>query len=204
MTLTEYLVEYPKKYLIFDLDQTLAKLNIDWSTIRREIFDLVAEFDEPLSKSVPFLPNAGIELSNKAAKKHGKKIAKKIRTFIEEYEMTHYHNYEPNQNLLNFIRNNKQMYVYYMWTSNGTRTIQDFLNKEHFSSFFSKIITQNDVSLIKPEAEGFTLLYTPGESLSSYLMIGDSPSDENAAKNAGIDFFKIDYFSLSVGPLLTA
>lgn len=195
MTLAEYLIKHPKKYLIFDLDHTLAKLNIDWSTIRREIFDLVATFDEPLSKSVPFVSNAGIELSNKAAKKHGKEVAKKIRAFIEEYEMTHYKNYEPNQVLLNFIRNNKQTYVYYMWTSNGIRTIQDFLNKEDFSSFFSKIVTQNDVSLIKPEAEGFTFLYTPGESLSSYLMIGDSPSDENAAKNAGIDFFKEDYFS---------
>jgi len=195
MTLAEYLIKHPKKYLIFDLDHTLAKLNIDWSTIRREIFDLVATFDEPLSKSVPFVSNAGIELSNKAAKKHGKEVAKKIRAFIEEYEMTHYKNYEPNQMLLNFIRNNKQTYVYYMWTSNGIRTIQDFLNKEDFSSFFSNIITQNDVSLIKPEAEGFTFLYTPGESLSSYLMIGDSPSDENAAKNAGIDFFREDYFS---------
>ncbi|MFZ2206975.1 MAG: HAD hydrolase-like protein [Microgenomates group bacterium] len=195
MTLAEYLIKHPKKYLIFDLDHTLAKLNIDWSTIRREIFDLVATFDEPLSKSVPFVSNAGIELSNKAVKKHGKEVAKKIRTFVEEYEMTHYQNYESNQELLNFIRNNKQTYVYYMWTSNGIRTIQDFLNKEDFSSFFSKIVTQNDVSLIKPEAEGFTFLYTPGESLSSYLMIGDSPSDENAAKNAGIDFFKEDYFS---------
>lgn len=195
MTLTEYLAKYPKKYLIFDLDHTLAKLNIDWSTVRREIFDLVATFDEPLSKSVPFVSNAGIELSNKAVKKHGKEAAKKIRSFVEEYEVTHYQNYEPNQELLDFIRNNKQTYVYYMWTSNGIRTIQDFLNKERLSSSFLRIITQNDVSLIKPEAEGFTFLYIPGEPLSSYLMIGDSPSDENAAKNAGIDFFKIDYFT---------
>lgn len=140
----------------------LAKLNIDWSTVRREIFDLVATFDEPLSKSVPFVSNAGIELSNRAVKKHGKEVAKKIRTFVEEYEMAHYHDYEPNHELLNFIRNNKQTYIYYMWTSNGIRTIQDFLNKE---------------------------------SLSSYLMIGDSPSDKNAAKNADIDFFEIDYFA---------
>lgn len=195
MTLTEYLAIHPKKHLIFDLDHTLAKLNIDWSTVRREIFDLVATFDEPLSKSVPFVSNAGIELSNRAVKKHGKEVAKKIRTFVEEYEMAHYHDYEPNHELLNFIRNNKQTYIYYMWTSNGIRTIQDFLNKESLSSYFLKIITQNDVSLIKPEAEGFTFLYTPGESLSSYLMIGDSPSDKNAAKNADIDFFEIDYFA---------
>lgn len=194
MTLTEYLAIHPKKYLIFDLDHTLAKLNIDWSTVRREIFDLVATFDEPLSKSVPFVSNAGIELSNRAVKKHGKEVAKKIRTFVEEYEVTHYYDYEPNHELLDFIRNNRQTYVYYMWTSNGTRTIQDFLNKESLSSYFLKIITQNDVSLIKPESEGFTFLYTPGESLSYYMMIGDSLSDKNAAKNAGIDFFEIDYF----------
>lgn len=195
MPLESYLVKNPKKYLIFDLDCTLAKLNIDWSTIRREIFDFVATVDEPLSKSVPFVPNAGIELSNKAVKKHGKEFAKRIRTFVEEYEIAHYQDYLPNRELIDFIHNNKQTYIYYMWTSNGARTIQDFLKTEKLSSFFLKIITQNDVSLIKPEAEGFTFLHTPGEPLSSYLMIGDSPSDKNAAKNAGIDFFEIDYFT---------
>lgn len=194
MTLTEYLAIHQKKYLIFDLDETLAKLNIDWSTIRREIFDLVATFDEPLSKSVPFVSNAGIELSNKAAQKHGKDTAKKIRTFIENYEIAHYFDYTPNTELIDFVRRNKQTYTYYMWTSNGKRTIQDFLRKESLSPFFSRIVTQNDVSLIKPEAEGFSLLYSQGEPLSSYLMIGDSPSDENAAKNAGIEFFKISHF----------
>jgi len=195
MSLTEYLVKHPKKYLIFDLDETLAKLNIDWSTIRREIFDLVASFDEPLSKSVPFVPNAGIELSNKAAKKHGKATAKKLRAFVENYEITHYFDYTPNDELIDFILNNKQTYVYYMWTSNGRQTIQDFLRKESLAHLFSRIVTQNDVSLIKPEAEGFSQIYTVGEPLSSYLMIGDSHSDENAANNAGIEFFKISYFN---------
>ncbi len=195
MSLAEYLSAHPKKYLIFDLDETLAKLNIDWSTIRRELFDFVATFDEPLSKSVPFVSKAGIELSNKAAKKYGKEVAKKIRAYVENYEVTHYFDYTPNTELIDFIRNNKQTYVYYMWTSNGTQTIQDFLGKESLVPYFSRIVTQNDVCCIKPEAEGFALFHTQGEPLSSYLMIGDSPSDENAAKNAGIEFFKIDYFS---------
>lgn len=194
MKLEEYLALHPKKYLIFDLDETLARLNIDWSTVRRDIFDFIAAFDEPLTKTVPFISNAGITLSNLAAKKHGKDMAKKIRTFIEEYELSHYKDYTVNLPLLEFIRSNRQMYTYYLWTSNGRRTIQDFLTKESLF-LFSKMVTQNDVSLIKPEIEGFSLLYIPGTSLSEYIMIGDSKSDENAAKNTGIDFFRVDYFT---------
>lgn len=195
MKLEEYLLLHPKKYLIFDLDQTLVKLNIDWSTFRSNIFAYIATFDEPLTKTVSFDPFAGIELSNKAAKKHGPAIAKKIRMFVEEYELTHYVDYTPNPEIMNFIHKNSQTYTYYMWTGNGRRTIQDFLVKEQLASFFSKIVTQNDVSLIKPEVEGFSLLYTEGEPLSSYLMIGDNFTDEGAAKNAGIDFFQVDYFN---------
>lgn len=195
MDLARYLSHHPKKYLIFDLDHTLAKMNIDWSTIRRDVFDFIATFDEQLSKSIPFEPYMWIQLSNLAAKKYGATTAKKIRSFIEEYEITHYKNYTPNTILLNFIRDNKQTYTYYLWTNNGTKTIQEFLKKEVIAPFFSQIITQNDVSLIKPEPEGFSHIYTRGESPSTYVLIGDNFTDEEAAEKAGIDFYKVNYFS---------
>ncbi|MCX6730469.1 MAG: hypothetical protein NTZ55_01350 [Candidatus Roizmanbacteria bacterium] len=58
MSLEEYLSYNLKKYLIFDLDGTLARLHIDWSTMDQEVFDFVRTFDEPLTKTVPFVVDA--------------------------------------------------------------------------------------------------------------------------------------------------
>jgi phosphoglycolate phosphatase-like HAD superfamily hydrolase len=195
MKLQEYLSHHPKKYLIFDLDGTLARLNVDWSTVVRDIFDFIATFDKDLIDNSPFTPEDGITISNIAAKKHGKDVAARIRDFVEKYEISHYISYTPNHELIDFIRTNIQTYTFYMWTGNGRKTIQDFLTKESLSHLFSKIITQNDVSQIKPEAEGFYHFYSGDSLLSEYLLIGDTFADEGAAKNAGIDFYQVDYFA---------
>ncbi|MCX6730468.1 MAG: HAD hydrolase-like protein [Candidatus Roizmanbacteria bacterium] len=82
-----------------------------------------------------------------------------------------------------------------MWTCNTTFVAETVLKNELLFPLFEKVVTQTDVALIKPEAEGFYTFYNADEPLSSYLMIGDSLADETAAKTAGIDFYKVDYFS---------
>lgn len=195
MSLEHYLSEHPKKYLIFDLDCTLARLHIDWSTIDKEVFDFVKKFDEPLTKTVPFVEDAHDELSNKVGQKYGTEVVSKVRTFIAQYELSHFSGYSPNPELLDFIRHSTQTYIYYMWTNNTSPVAHIFLKNESLSRIFKKVTTQTDVTLTKPEPEGFSHFYEGDEQLSSYLMVGDSLTDEHAAKNAGIDFYKIDYFS---------
>ncbi|MFH0773022.1 MAG: HAD hydrolase-like protein [bacterium] len=197
MTLEEYLTEHPKKYLIFDLDRTLARLEIDWSTYGRDIFDLVATFDKPLAEQVPFVPFSGLTLTNKAIQKHGVRAKEIIDAFVQRYESTHYSGYTPNIKLLSFIRtHNSGDYLYFIWTSNMKKTCVEFIEKECLQNTFSRIVDRGSVSLLKPEAEGFHLIHQSiDSSLDHYLMIGDAFTDEEAAKNAGIDFLKIDYFS---------
>ena len=190
MKLEEYLALYPKKHIIFDLDRTLAHLLIDWMAFG-DIFSVVATFDKPLSKeTIPFH-----ELANRAIQKHGEMAQKAICEFNETYELSHYGGYTPNDELLTFIRKNQKTYPFYLWTSNARKTIQDFLQKESFITTFKTIVTREDVYFIKPNGEGFKKIYIPGTELSDYLMVGDSVVDEGGAKDAGIDFFKIDYFS---------
>lgn len=186
---------HPKKYLIFDLDHTLVRLEIDWSTYRREIFDLVATFDKPLTELVLFTPFAGLELSNRVIKKHGEFAKKKINAFVEKYETTHYAGYTPNTELLSFIRTHaKKNYRFFIWTSNARKTFDDLLIKEHVQDVFTRIVDRCAVSLLKPEIDGFKLIQIPHAPLNDYLMIGDNFTDEGAAEKAGIDFFKVNYF----------
>jgi len=192
MKLTEYLVSNPKKYIIFDLDDTLAHLNVDWSTYREEIFGVVAAFDEQLVKETPPFYYAGLELSNRAIQKHGKFAHNAVCRFTEEYELSHYSGYIPNKELLCFVRDNSKKYSFFIWTSNARKTIQDFLSKESLTTAFKTIVTRNDVDMVKPHREGFDRMYIQDTALSEYLLVGDSVMDEGAAKNIGIDFFKID------------
>jgi len=194
-TLENYLQTHPKKYLIFDLDSTLARLKIDWATFRRDIFNLVATFDKQLTEEVSFVPFAGLELANKAIKLHGDQAKNTINSFVERYEIAHYSGYTPNPELLSFIRSQKETYKLYIWTSNMRKTIMEFLKNELLERSFLKIICREDVTFLKPEIDGFRQIQIRDSNPTEYLMIGDNFTDEGAAKNAGIDFFKIDYFS---------
>lgn len=195
ISLETYLQSNPKKYLIFDLDCTLARLEIDWSTYRRDIFDVVATFDKTLTEEVPFISFAGLELANRAIKKHGEFARKIINNFVEKYETTHYDGYTSNAELITFIHENKGRYEYFIWTSNMKKTLSDFIEKEHLHGIFSFIADRDVTPLLKPEIDGFRLIKKPETELYEYLMIGDNFTDQGAAENAHIDFFKIDYFS---------
>lgn len=196
MKLEEYLKLHPKKYLIFDLDETLALLHMNWSTITQDIFDLVEAFDVSLVKESLRERFAAIYLTNRAIQKHGKIALDKIHAFVDEYERVNYSGYTPNKELIEFIKSDRnKFYLLSIWTTNTTRIVQDFLLKEELTNRFSKIITHDILTQLKPEKEGFTFIHIPNTPLSDYLLIGDSINDEGAAKNAGIDFFKIDYFA---------
>ena len=64
-----------------------------------------------------------------------------------------------------------------------------------------QVISKDKVQLVKPEPDGFNLIQDwlqtklqVAPKLSEFMMIGDSVADEGAAKNAGINFFKVKYF----------
>lgn len=56
-------------------------------------------------------------------------------------------------------------------------------------------MTRSDVQLVKPDPEGFGLIYESGQDKEQYLMVGNSSSDEGMAQAAEIDFYKVDYFA---------
>lgn len=194
MDLNKYLIDHPKTHIIFDLDGTLAKLKIDWSTFRRGLFDIVGAIDRPLMESVPFEHMRGLELTNKAVKKHGESMKRQLTQFNESYELSHYSGYIPNPPLLSFIRENTSKYAYFLWTNNCRKTIEDFLVKERLGETFEKILTFDEVGLIKPEPEGFGKICDKRLPKTDYLMTGDSFADEGAAKSFGMDFFKVNFF----------
>lgn len=195
MNLSEYLKNNPKKHLIFDLDETLIRLEVDWSGVYEMLFTAIKNIDPSLISKVPESALEFYNLVNMATLKHGEKAKKKLDQTIAEYEISHYMRYTPNPSLMSFIRTHKDTYSFSLWTSNAKGTIRDFLQKEQFEYYFEKIITLESVLFTKPNTYGFDMIYNSNNSKKDYLMIGDSDNDKIMAKNAGIDFFQVDYFA---------
>lgn len=195
MNLENYLKNNPKKHLIFDLDETLIRLEVDWSGVYEMLFTAVKDIDPLLISKIPESALEFYNLVNKTTLKHGGSVKKKLDETIAEYEISHYVSYSPNPSLMSFIRTYKDKYSFSLWTSNAKGTIRDFLQKERFEHHFENIITLESVLFTKPNAYGFDMIYNPNNAKKDYLMIGDSENDRIMAINAGIDFFYIDYFA---------
>ncbi len=192
MSLLSHLDKNPKSQLIFDFDNTLVHLMINWDEwfegIERELSSLDHDL---IVKGKNGQLNLS-ELQNSFVEKFGKDIRNKIIVHNREFEQKALKGIKINQELVDQI---KVLFgKKYLWTSNTRQTVVPILNQMGILQFMEKIITRDDVTYIKPKIDGFEFIYDPDIPKNEYLLIGDSGSDEKASGEAGIDFYKITYF----------
>lgn len=182
-----YLKKKGKKHVIFDFDETICELLINWENWCEEMKELASQYGVGLDQS-----EFGYQkLQNACMEKGGKEVRDKILEINYRNEKEYYSGYELSPIAMPVISLAKKYAKLYIWTSNDCRTVEPVLSELKLSDSFSKIVARNDVNFIKPNSEGFQLLYDKNNSKSDYLMIGDSEADEGASKDAGIDFINI-------------
>lgn len=177
--------------LVFDFDLTIAKMKIDWSKWHEGVSKIYEKYD----------PHHGYQASerdahvffNKLAVIYGEPLSKEIREFNADYEKEYLKGFIPNEDLITFIKDqsDRKMYLY---STNSFETVKRGLQEFELFDLFNKIITRDDVFQVKPVPEGFSLIEGFAENKHKFLMIGDSNSDQGAAKAAGIDFIRCKYF----------
>jgi len=196
MKLKKYLSKNHYKYLIFDFDYTLFKLNLPWDHwLNKGVEKKLQKTDPKIIQDYKQKKLNLSQLGNKYISKYGKKAKKIILQNSVQFETNNLKGYKKNQKLIDFIKKNKNNYKFFLWTGNTTPTVKPILKKHNLLKIFKKIVTRLDSDLTKPNPEGFELIYQKGANKKDYLMIGDSLNDKGAAKKAGIDFFKITYFA---------
>jgi len=203
MKLKDYLKNNSKKYLIFDLDLTLFYLDINWQPFHQEQYEIISQIDKQMAdRYLSYDPwsNPWRNTINEFIKKHGEKASRLMIEFTKKYEEKYFSGKaKENKGLTNFIRNNKNKYLFYILSNNSRKTIKTVLTKYQLVGCFEKVVSRDDVSLMKPDSEGFYLIYKKGEDRKNYLMIGDSEeSDGRFSRASEIDFFK----DLTFGSLL--
>lgn len=183
-----------KKHIIFDFDGVIYSLDWDWGSgnalqeFRKKIRDAVAEIDPELP------PKSGLEfrstiLADLAIKKHGDLAKDILFPIYREKEATLLDTATPHKKTIEFIKEQSGNFDLYIWSNNQLNTIERLLKRSGIMENFKLIAARDKFAFAKPEVSGFELIYRPEtQQKRDFIMLGDSDYDEEAAKNAGIDF----------------
>ncbi len=194
MSLVDFLKLHPRKtHLIFDFDETLFTLLLPWEKCLFPIADKLEKLDTGLLKKYYRDEIHLNDLQNEYVQKFGEPVRKLFYDNNVKFETESLTGVLVNRNLKQFLINNKS-YEIFIWSSNTHEIIEIVLRKHRLLKKFKKIMTRSNLKFLKPDTEAFEAIYDLKVPKSSYLFIGDSLSDEIAAKNSGIDFFKVAPF----------
>ena len=174
------------------MDDTLLELILPWNRWVNDIEGKLKEADEKILKdyqsrkiSLPILHNSYVRKDPQ------------LKTLLIEnaikFETENLKEIRINHELVDFAKSLKG-YKLFIWTGNTRKTAQKVLKKVGIFKKFQKIITCEDVILVKPEPDGFNAIWDGKTPKGNFLFICNSQEDKQAAKRAGIDFYQIDYF----------
>ena len=193
MDLKQHLKHHKKTHLIFDLDSTIVRLMLPWEKCLDGIDKELRALDHTIFAKFLGREITYSDLQNEYVSKFGENMKKRILTHNEQFESTLLQGVERNTELINMITS-LENYRMFVWSSNTKHVVKKALKDVNILDTFEKVVTQNDVLLIKPKTDGFKLIHNKKTPVSNYLFIGDSGSDLGACKALGIDFFHVTYF----------
>jgi len=175
-------------HIIFDFDETLATLQIDWSHWHAQIVPLLQKYDP----SVTDASDLNMFHINILITRYGEVFRDEFVAFEQRIEQAHYHGYRVIKPSLQLLRDlHHQGKTLYLLTSNCRQVVEPILEELQIKGFFQKIVTVNDVENLKPSPAPWQLIAETESDKSQFLMIGDSASDSGFAANVGIDYLDV-------------
>lgn len=180
-----------KTDIIFDLDETISTLLIDWSEFKAGMLARLTE-KYPNIGSELNLDISAIDIANQVIEIYEREAKDLISEFAKKYEAEYYSGHQVNQLLVNFIKNNHDKYNLYLWTNNQRPVADLVLEDIGIDNYFDLTVTASDTLFYKPNIEGFGIIKKVNNSQNdSFIMIGDSRHDMLAAKNSQIEFINV-------------
>jgi phosphoglycolate phosphatase-like HAD superfamily hydrolase len=186
--------KHASKYtvLIFDLDGTLLHLHINWLGYAEGMLGLVNSIDKSIKIPMPTIYPRSMELYNQAIIKLGIPFKKTLDDYCSKWESSHLINFTLNQPVVNILTTHLAYQRCYIWTSQNKSTTRKVTKDAKLDDYLEAIVAKEDVCLLKPNLDGFNLIHQKEKlNKEQYVLIGDSFSDQLAAKAAGIDFIQV-------------
>ncbi len=179
--------------IVFDLDGTLIKSNIDYEGIRIELrkvlknFVSKKEYKEISSQYRSILELVGFIEKNDPTEK----IFSDAWSFIEEQEKKGYEKAILEDDVHPTLEKLRELNHIVVILTNNSRILTDYgLKKYDLNKYFDFVLTRDDVEQTKPDPEGMiTLMKQFNKNKNETIFIGDSWLDAETAVNAGVKFY---------------
>lgn len=189
--LPKYLKEKKKQHIIFDFDETIGKIIVDWNVWIRNMQQLIQKYEPEFNIQTLNGWDSWAEVENDFVARYGAPIRQEIARHYELYESNIVDGFEE-YDTIQVIKSLSDVSIS-LWSSNARKTIEPILSRLEFSNRFQPMITRDEVTYIKPHHDGFRPIHSVHQlPLEAYLFIGNSRADERAAKGAGIDFLHVN------------
>jgi HAD superfamily hydrolase (TIGR01509 family) len=176
-----------KKIIIFDFDDTICHLNIDWEEWDKEVGLLLQKYDPHVSLKGGYMHD---NLMNTFLETYGDEFRKEWKTLSNQFEKDFAKGCEPLNQIVMLIKQLEDLELW-IWSSNSEEVIRRYLRELGIENKFSTFITRDNVDYIKPSADGFQKFKRFDLSEKDYLMIGNSKNDTLAAEKAGIEYVDV-------------
>ncbi|RJS80459.1 HAD family hydrolase [Candidatus Bathyarchaeota archaeon] len=173
------------KAVIFDLDGTLARFNIDYKTVRVEVKSFLVREGIPASilstrESIfEMLKKAEIFFKNNERRSSIKELRKKALMIAEKYELEAAKKTSliPGvKETLNTLKNMKLRLG--LFTVNSRISVDYMLKRFNLTKFFEAIASRDDVENVKPNIEHLRMvLKALNVNPSETIVVGDGVSD---------------------------
>ena len=182
-----------KKVIVFDLDYTIVKLTADWHSLRAA---LINRYYEVYGEKCEF--HSMSACLSKIVEKEDWDELDNFFGLIQQYELENIEQTTPILETIFFIEE-KEMFGIHKDTHlavlslNTRKTIQRSLAIAGIRDQIELIVGREDVKSWKPNPEGLFMIQNYfGVSKNEMIFLGDSDTDIEAGKNAGIEAYYID------------
>lgn len=183
------LSQFDKKVIIFDFDETLVTMELDWNIYMGQLIEEMSKLDSKIAEK--YSPDKlDHNLSNEMIIKHGSRARDIDIKISEDFEMNHLKSYSVHQEFFDIIEELHNDKIFYIWSTNTTKRIQTILEEIDRAELFKDIVSKNKVELTKPYPDGFYII-DEVEKLQrkDYMFIGNSQeTDKLAAASSGLEF----------------
>ncbi|MHA1758944.1 MAG: HAD family hydrolase [Promethearchaeota archaeon] len=185
---------YNKKVIVFDLDGTIIKLNVNWDELKKTLSERYYEIYnekhykfESVSACLSFIVEKGDEqeLNN-------------FFDIIRKFEVAGVSSSTPIEETIYFIKNKSEFNInntvkFSVLSLNTRACINEALKKAGIQKEIDYIVGREDVRHWKPNPEGLLKIKDHyGINKKEMIYIGDLQKDIETGKNAGIDAILID------------
>lgn len=182
-----------KKVIVFDLDYTIVKLTADWHSLRAALID---RYYEVYGEKCEF--HSMSACLSKIVEKEDWDVLEDFFGLIQQYELENIEQTTPILETIFFIEE-KELFGIHKDTHlavlslNTRKTIQRSLDIAGIRNQIEFVVGREDVKSWKPHPEGLFMIQNYfGVSKEEMVFLGDSNSDIEAGRNAGIEAYYID------------